>query len=146
MREIPNHGVGYSLFKNVETLNTDNAYTDFCFNYLGELGGFGAYNTGFAQSEIPIGETIAKDNGRVNAISVDCFVKDGDLHITLSYDKNIIDQDEAKELMNLYAEAVSSICDFCESQDETVKTLSDMEASDIDDDELSKLNELLGDF
>lgn len=146
LRTIPNHGVGFSLSKNVETLNTDNAYTDFCFNYLGELGGFGADNTGFTQSEIPIGETIAKDNGRVNAISVDCFVKDGDLHITLSYDKNIIDQDEAKLLVNLYAEAVSSICDFCESQNETVKTLSDMEASDIDDDELGKLNELLGDF
>ena len=143
LRAIPNHGVGLSLSKNVDALNIDNAYTDFCFNYLGELGGFGVDNTGFTQSEIPIGETIAKDNGRVNAISVDCFVKDGNLHITLSYDKSIIDQDDATRLLVAYANAINMLYDFCYTKEEAVKTISDLSTTDILEDELSELNSLL---
>ena len=135
LRKVPNYGMGYGMMENLPK----SIPADLCFNYLGVME--------FEQT-LPSGLTCG--NGTVNEnkmqapISFSLVVKEGELCITIIYDKTSVEKEEIQDLLEEYIQSLHSCIAICVNAEEEYQTLSDISNEDIDLDDLAAINEFFG--
>jgi bacitracin synthase 3 len=132
LRKVPNHGLGYGLLKQGLQEVNPSIY----FNYLGEVTeeGTGDFNRNYS-----CGISVAAENRLPGAIQINGSISQGQLRFTLSYDRNRYTEKTIDQLANDYKVSLNKIVNYCISQKETVKTISDYSAKDLTTDDLAVL-------
>ncbi len=135
LRKVPNYGMGYGMIEELPK----SIPADLCFNYLGVME--------FEQT-LPSGLTCG--NGTVDAnqmqapISFSLVVKEGELCITITYDRTSVEREEVQELLEEYIQSLNNCIAVCVDAEGEYQTLSDISSEDIDLDDLSAINEFFG--
>ncbi|MGM9978309.1 MAG: amino acid adenylation domain-containing protein, partial [Clostridium sp.] len=113
LNEIPNNGMGYSILKNSDMFDIPDMPIDICFNYLGDfdimLDSKDVDNNKFVFSEIPPGDSIAKENGFENGIEISVLKKEGMLIVEIIFNNKKYDEVLIKSVVAAYIEKLECI-------------------------------------
>ncbi|MBG9456023.1 hypothetical protein ABE61_18725, partial [Lysinibacillus sphaericus] len=136
LRAVPNKGLKFGLLYSEK----DYIQPDICFNYLGQIGDLKSDNSTKDQIAYSAGQNIAKENKSVSNILFNGIIANGVLNIQLSYDKKFASFEEMTSLAKLYEKALVEMIKHCILKDDTSITISDLEDSDINENELDLIN------
>ncbi|SHM51676.1 surfactin family lipopeptide synthetase A [Anaerosporobacter mobilis DSM 15930] len=139
LRSIPNNGMGISLLEDYDSL-----ITDVIFNYLGELN----YKEADKENKLVVvdmstGKNIADDNLMVYGIMIDAQIVNETVIISLQYDNGRYSDCYIDNFLSHYNTCLQEIIEHCTSDEEIIKTVSDVGAKDLEEFELDELNNLL---
>ncbi|MGM9978728.1 MAG: amino acid adenylation domain-containing protein, partial [Clostridium sp.] len=141
LRRVPNNGIGYGSLaeSNEESLNN---IVDICFNYLGDFSSNEINSKSkISTSEYSVGETVAKENGNIYAININLAVYNNGLNVGITFDKSKYNYEFIKEIARLYLESLEEVINYCANKEEIVKTQSDFNVFDMDNNEFEKIKE-----
>ena len=102
LQAIPNKGFGYGVLANVtlkENLECEPLMT---FNYLGSFEESGSDGIFTFDNTLPQGSSVSSENRSDTPLSINCAMVDGKLSGTLSYNKDVLDEDLACKLCEAY--------------------------------------------
>ena len=130
IRTVPNMGMGYGYVKH-------DGEPDICFNYLGDFSGS---KTSFV-SEYSAGDDMALNNKLRDNVVLNGQVSDGKLKFAIisQYGQKFVEN-----LKNEFVKCIEEFAEYCSREEKDKKTISDMEFSNLDIEELSFINSLLG--
>ena len=131
-RRIPNHGLGYWL-----TGEETDSGADIAFNYLGE----GEKWDGISME---VEDSSSKVNCFLPAINFNGIMEKRELHFWIVYDAGRQAEGQIRKLAEYYKESLEEIVEHCAGIKDSVMTLSDTHAGELDDFDLNLLNELYG--
>jgi amino acid adenylation domain-containing protein/non-ribosomal peptide synthase protein (TIGR01720 family) len=146
LRSVPNKGMGYSALKYGfgESLPLAGNDLAISFNYLGHITDSSMQGQSFIMANQTVGRDFSERNVLQNAITLSGKVTGGQLRFTAFYNEN--GDKSARRLLELYKEKLIQITQHCCSQKEKEKTVADFGLSAMAVQEISALNELIGDL
>jgi len=132
MRSVPNAGMGCN------TIPCD-IVPDIFFNYHGEIGSNAAdheevYSAGIDISEQNILPGNININGSINNGKIMLYINSQDPRFGISF---------MSKLKTGLEECLTDLAEFCMENNSSEQTISDMDAGEMDDDELSFINSLV---
>lgn len=141
VREVPNKGAGYGVWKYFGPGRAAYAQTGFpapevSFNYLGAFEA-GEVLEGLSQSAaVSIGDSISPLTKMAAPIEINGALLGGELHFTFRYNPYCFKPETMEELSSRFYSSLCEIKDHCLEQKERALTSSDISASGIDQNEL----------
>lgn len=135
LKKVPDHGIGYGLLHQKLDVNDPAIF----FNYLGELDSNGG--------NILINQTglrISEKNKHPEDIAVSCYIKMGILHISIQYNRQMVNGREIKDLLNEYLKDIEEIAAYCQNVKEIVATPSDFSAGELTMEDLCRIQKKYG--
>lgn len=154
LRKVPGKGMGFGILVENHLLNW-NHQTEITFNYLGGLAespdhvcsreGTSGTKDGLIieTSQYDVGEEVAKENVLPGFLQVNGGIVNGCLEISLTYDCSCFTERLIKEFTAAYEESLVSIINFCKNQTQSYQTISDFSNADMDQDDISAINDLI---
>lgn len=143
LHNVPNTGVGFGVLKYLAQEKLVCRKPDIAFNYFGTINDPQDSWHALTLADIPLGNLSAPENDTGYCISVNSQIRSGCLKTNFAFAAGCFDDETAESLCGEFAEALYDIAEHCEGVDTTIRTAVDVGASDLDDHELAKLNELL---
>ena len=135
LRKVPNHGFGYQFITDIAHCTDANIY----FNYLGEN------NYADSESELfSVGKCIADENCLVGDIQFNGDITNGILSFDVGCRQGTCSEEVISTLAECYKATLCEIIDCCSMQGEKLRTLSDLDDDELDDDDLDIISGLLG--
>jgi len=143
LRRIPNRGIGYGILKYLTPGEMKKGYSfernpEIGFNYLGEFGQ--EDNRGFIKmSGMNPGRITSPGSEHNYAISINGMVKDGQLSLLFSYNRNEYDKCTIEGLSGAFESNLLRILQHCSQKKEKELTPSDLGYTNISIDDLSRI-------
>jgi non-ribosomal peptide synthase protein (TIGR01720 family) len=109
--------------------------TDIYFNYLGEIDMGNKDGVGYSS-----GICVAEENMLPGTININGSIMRGELCFTVTYDRSKYADEIIERLAELYKSNLNEIVVYCINQDQTVRTVSDSFADDLDSNDLDIIN------
>ncbi len=115
LRQIPDKGIGYGVLK---YMNKDARFTtpekwNVIFNYLGQLDNVVKGGSWISPAKESTGVTVNEDHIINEELSVNCFIKNGQLITNLSFNSNNFSLEQVKELLNIYNIRLQALIEHC---------------------------------
>ncbi|WP_051411450.1 non-ribosomal peptide synthetase [Ruminococcus flavefaciens] len=130
-RMLPDKRMGYGFAEH-------DSEPELCFNYLGEYS-----ENAFELSEYSNG-LCANEANVFNELEVNCFGRCSKMIFTIKSGNKRFGQVFTDKLADLYGKSLSELAEYCSMNNNSeVKTLSDMQIKEINEDELDFINSLL---
>ncbi len=133
LRKVPNHGMGYGLLRKELPEPAVCIY----FNYLGDMDTEGREEESAGYS---CGLCVARENRLPGAININGRILQRQLSFTFTYDRRKYSDLTMKEFAELYYTSLKDITEHCTTLKETVMTVSDSYAANIEDADLDIIN------
>lgn len=143
LRKVPKQGIGYGLLKYGNKNELPETDIDVCFNYLGDIDN-DLKNSGVIIGEFSCGESVAKENGSKNNLTLNGSISGGVLSIIVTYNGGKYSSDMIQSFCKNYVEALNQVIEHCVKQKDVIKTASDFGEYQLDDQELSKITSAYG--
>lgn len=146
LRSVPNNGIGYGLLRYLApeamqgVLKFDLS-TEILFNYLGDLDFTNAGEGEAFRVDIdPLGQPAAGDAPRDERIAIDAFIRNGQLHWTVFYNRDEYAPETIDTICDALRAAALTVANTCAAASSTL-TPSDLEYTGFPD--LAGLNRFL---
>lgn len=139
LRRVPSNGIGYGILRYLgEVSNENDIKPEISFNYLGQFES--QFDNGaFSIVNIKHGDDIGSNIYRTCAIDFSGAVVNGELGITITYNRNQYIKDTIKQLIECYEEKLIEIIEHCAAINTTVVSPSDFGNKTIAIDELDRI-------
>jgi bacitracin synthase 3 len=136
LRRIPNKGIGYGILRYLSEAKLQQR-SEISFNYLGQFDQ--DTNRGrFGTSPAGSGTAVSPESERMYRLDFNSLVSNGQLIITLNYNRHEYSADTIARILDSYAKHLVKLAEHCGSHRETEKTPSDYGDSSL------SLHELAG--
>ncbi|MDK2594356.1 non-ribosomal peptide synthetase [Pseudoalteromonas obscura] len=118
LSKVPNNGIGYGALKYLAELPAlqGSVHSELAFNYLGQFdqvsGGDGAFT--FAPESV--GQVVCPTRGSSHPLSVNGYVLNGALNISIGYDTSLYCGDQIAQLANTFDSVLSEIAALSEQR------------------------------
>jgi amino acid adenylation domain-containing protein/non-ribosomal peptide synthase protein (TIGR01720 family) len=148
LRGVPNQGLAFGVLRylsaNPEVRSTMAALppAEVSFNYLGRLDDH--LSPLLAPADEPIGPTRSHRAPRHHLLEINAYVLDGCLHVDWTYSRNLHRRDTIDRLARDFRERLAALIAHCLSPEAGGFTPSDFPLARLDQAELDKLANLLG--
>lgn len=139
IRKIPNHGMGYGVIRHFREQTMPEFHPDYCFNYLGQLEHEGDSDPLFEISELPTGDSTAKENHHPHSLTVNASVVQGRLILEITYDQRFYAAEQIKAFKERFLTSAAEIAAFCTAVESGKHTASDYGDLDLEFDELDEI-------
>jgi len=131
LRKIPNKGLGYGVLKYLTGLGFEHGEAQVLFNYLGSIDtDIGVRNSIFQASEYSSGRAVSLENTASEILDINCIVFEGKMKINISYRRDRLSDEDAKQFGAFFIEALRDVMNACMEQEGVIKTSSDFGLSD----------------
>lgn len=140
LRKIPHNGIGYGILKYLSDSQFANwnLEPEICFNYLGQFENEVSLD-GFELSKLDSGLLWGKESERLFALDISGIVIEGQLTLTISYNRNEYDEETINELAQNYKKYLLRIIEHCVQKEDTELTPSDLSYNEMTMDELGDI-------
>lgn len=110
LRRVPRNGIGYGILRYMTPSEKRNGLrfdlpTNVLFNYLGDLdfdlNSSGEEQSGFRVEIDPVGDTTGSDTPRDERIAIDAFIRGGQLHWTIFFNREEYRQETIENLCTM---------------------------------------------
>jgi amino acid adenylation domain-containing protein/non-ribosomal peptide synthase protein (TIGR01720 family) len=142
LRQIPDKGTSYGVWKYWEKAESYQDQPEICFNYLGQFDEL--QTKGVKLSPYAAGEAVAPENPKLYALEFNAMVVNQAFNCSLNYDIEQYSDEDAHRLLDLFLHNLQKVMAFCQSQTETVYTPSDFGAADLSMEDLEAIQDLIG--
>ncbi len=143
LRKVPNRGVGYGVLKYLTPLELKREM-DFglkprmAFNYLGQFDS--ESKTGlFRVTEEPAGLSISSEAEAAHDLDMSAIVTDGQLRVTLHYDRTRYREETAKNILVGYKEEIEGIIAHCLGQESSEGVISNVDYDGLLGEDLDRI-------
>lgn len=138
LRQIPNNGFDYGVFKfiNKNIMDFKNNYIR--FNYIGEFTN-SIKNKYMDFTEVEFGLESGANNTLTYLLDIEVSMENKKLIINMNYSNNILKTKDVKEFINKYIQVIREINDLITQQKSIEFTPSDFQGVDISQEDLDKL-------
>ena len=149
MRAVPNHGIGFGVLRylspDAEVRRTMDSLpaAEVSFNYLGRLDDV-LPPGGFTRANEPIGPTRSPRAPRRHLLEINAYLLSGRMHLEWTFSRTQHTRETIEQLAADFAAQLRRLVEHCLSPDAGGFTPSDFPLARLDDAELNKLAELLG--
>ena len=149
MRQVPSGGIGYGLLRwarGDETLESQlrtGRCAEISFNYLGQFDQPRDDHSLFALAHEPTGPTESPRATRPYLLDLIAQVQDGCLQLRWIYSDSVHRRETIEYLANQFLQALRELIDHCLSPDAGGFTPSDFPLAQVDEEELSALENAL---
>ena len=129
LRRIPNRGLGYGILQHVGQDNNslDREITpQILFNYLGEFSEIIDNSMFTLNNTLPQGSAVAAENVFGVAMSINCFVADGELRVMYSYDPAVWSDERANVFADCFIRELENVVAHTTDCREVEYTASDL--------------------
>ncbi|MBG9456842.1 hypothetical protein ABE61_23375 [Lysinibacillus sphaericus] len=133
LRDVPNKGLTFGLIDNAQTCQTD-----VTFNYLGQV----VENTELDYSKYSAGMMMAAENHTNANLTFNGILNNDEITFGIYFNKCLFEKNAIKNLGNKYIEMLQEIIKHCIHSVDSVLTISDLDTNDLDDDDMSIINDL----
>lgn len=134
MRRIPNKGIGYGI------LTEQEVEPEVSFNYLGQFQQSGeTTGEGIQVADMPKGKEKSPLLTTPYKIDVNGLVADEQLRVTFTYCAREFKEDSIQKLADEFLLCLQRLIDHCLGREESEMTLSDYDASDLDENEMDAI-------
>lgn len=138
LRNIPNKGFNYSVFKYLNKKLTDRNRKYIRFNYLGDFDNI--LNTQlFEVSNLSSGLDIGESNSLTSIFDINLMIINKELNISITYSKNKYKNDTIEKFIDVYVEQIEEILNHCSKKEDIEFTVSDFDTVDISQENLDSL-------
>jgi non-ribosomal peptide synthase protein (TIGR01720 family) len=117
----------------------DKTEPEVCFNYLGQLDQVFTGSRLFEQSSEDVGQQIDAETPRFHKLDVTCFVINNQLHMNLTYGKNIHLRETVERLLTDLVKNIRDLTDHVASSQQQFASPEDFPLADIDSRDLAKV-------
>lgn len=142
IRNIKRHGFYYGVIRYLNKVPLYSYKPDLVFNYLGDFDSILSNLEHFTAVDKPYGDLIAAENGQINDLIINAFVKNREIQVYIEYSSSVYSNKDIEIFSNTLRETVGEIVDHCETIEGTVITATDVGAFDISQDEWRILSEI----
>jgi surfactin family lipopeptide synthetase A len=143
LRQIPNHGCGYSVLKYSRNIPLLHDNLNISFNYLGHLNETTTSKQIFTLSSKSCGSDFALENQLPNSMVISGKTSQGCLSFSVFY-QDIWTADAMEEFLACYKDALIQVTKHCLGQEqEAVRTNLDFGLNDMQLGEIANLNKLI---
>jgi non-ribosomal peptide synthase protein (TIGR01720 family) len=139
LRKIPNNGMGYGVIRHFREDVLPEIQSKYCFNYLGQLAYDGDSKQLFEMSEMPTGDSTARENHHPHSITVNASVVSGRLVLEITYDQRRYSSEQIIEFKNRFQQISAEIAAYCTAAESGKHTASDFGDLDLEFDELDEI-------
>ncbi|HIQ21351.1 MAG TPA: amino acid adenylation domain-containing protein, partial [Planctomycetes bacterium] len=149
LRRVPRNGIGYGLLRwlrghsEIEERLARGPQAEISFNYLGQFDQLADAGALISASDEPVGPTESPRARRRYVLDVIARVQDGRLQVDWVYSQALHRRETIERLAGWFGDALRGLVEHCLSPDAGGFTPSDFPLADVDDEELSRLSELL---
>ncbi|OOM76973.1 plipastatin synthase subunit C [Clostridium puniceum] len=138
IRNIPNKGFNYGIFKFLNKEIKGNSDKYIRFNYLGDFDNI-INEERLNKVNIEFGLNSDKENSLTTLIDISAMIVNKNLKINVIYSNARFHEDTIKSFINIYRDTLRLILDKCENKDFKEFTPSDFDAADISQEDLDAL-------
>lgn len=147
LKAIPKKGIGHGVLleNNDESMEKQQAYSQVCFNYLGQIDAHKNDNQAevFSLLKHNVGATRSAECLRAFYLEVNAKVQSGQLHISWSYSNNIHKAETIEQLAHDFGQVLNDILAL-----EVTNTIEDndddsFDFADFEDDEMDAITKAL---
>lgn len=125
IRKLPVNGIGYGILKMLPESELTNIQPDITFNYLGEFHFDDDNENDFSISPLEHGRAISEQDQFHTKLSLDSFVSNGKLQLTLTYKASGFSDSQMSFLLESIVESLDEVITHCIKQEKTIITPSD---------------------
>lgn len=118
LRQVPDKGIGYGVLK---YMNKDDRFAkpekwNVIFNYLGQFDNVVKGGSWITPANESTGVTINEEHIINEELSVNCFIKNGQLITNWSFNSNNFSLEQVKDLIQIYTSSLQALIEHCTIQ------------------------------
>jgi amino acid adenylation domain-containing protein/non-ribosomal peptide synthase protein (TIGR01720 family) len=143
LRKVPNRGVGYGVLRYLTPLELKkemgfNLKPRMAFNYLGQFDS--ESKTGlFRVTEEPVGLSISPEAEAAHDLDMSAIVTDGQLRVTLHYDRTCYRKETAENILVAYKEEIEGIIAHCLGRESSEGVVSNIDYDGLLGEDLDRI-------
>jgi amino acid adenylation domain-containing protein/non-ribosomal peptide synthase protein (TIGR01720 family) len=140
MRRLPNHGIGYGIYKTMGLLETNwsRNLSPVRFNYLGQFDSE-VNNELFSFLHNDTGSDSAPANHMTCMLELNCMVIGGAFRLNITYNQSAHNKESILQFRDKFFGHLHSILDLLQSEEEIQFTPSDFDAEELSSEDLQQL-------